>query len=174
VIEVHPNLWIGSGADYNSVALDENWAIVSAAKEPWHRDALGYTGQAAPKSHPEYLMARRGRRLICNLVDAPHHSYFSKAIVNAAIKFVADYLAVGCKVLIHCNEGRSRSCLIGMLYLASIKALPEGFEDAQNKFRALYHPYNPGDGARSFLSIHYAGYWDTEDAKSQELAQVTS
>lgn len=162
MIEVHPNLWIGTGADYHSVACDDSWMVVSAAKEPWHRDALGYTGHAAPKTHPEYLLARRRNRLICNLVDAPHQSYFSKIIVDAAVKFVADALAAGCKVLVHCNEGRSRSCLIGILYLASIGALPEKFEHTEPKFRSLYPPYSPGEGARNFLMTHYAGYWDTE------------
>lgn len=171
MIEVHPNLWIGNGADYNSVANFDNWVVVCCAKEPWHREALGYTGHAAPKSHPEYLMARRGNRLICNLVDAPHPSYFSKAIIDAAVRFAAAYLDIGAPVLMHCNCGFSRSCLVAMLYLASIGVLPESFEEAEVKFRLKYHPYNPGAGARAFLQTHYAGYYGT---KSQELAATVT
>ena len=48
-----------------------------------HRDALGYSGKAAPKGHPEYLLARRENRLILNLVDANDPRLFAKEIIDA-------------------------------------------------------------------------------------------
>jgi len=72
MIEVHPNLWIGDEHDYSRhVRAESGWSVVHACKEPFHRQALGYTGRAVSKNHSEYLIARRERRLILNLVDAP-------------------------------------------------------------------------------------------------------
>jgi hypothetical protein len=50
VIEVRPNLFVGGGADFDAVWDEPGWMILQCAKEPWHREALGYTGRGAPKS----------------------------------------------------------------------------------------------------------------------------
>jgi hypothetical protein len=51
MIEIHPNLYIGNEHDYEfNVRRESGWCIVHACKEPYHRQALGYTGRAAPKS----------------------------------------------------------------------------------------------------------------------------
>jgi hypothetical protein len=77
--EIHPHLFVGSEQDYESVVSKQaGWRVVHACKEPYHRRALGYSGRAAPKTHPEYLIARRGDRLILNLVDAPDPAYIPK------------------------------------------------------------------------------------------------
>ena len=60
--EVMPGLFVGNALDYDLVKDDPDWSVVQCAKEPWHREALGYTGRAAPREHPEYLWARRGNR----------------------------------------------------------------------------------------------------------------
>lgn len=190
MIQIHPNLFLGSDADAK-LALS-SVAIVHAAKEPYHRKALGYTGRAAEKSHPEYLFAERttpegGARLILNLVDAPDPRYISPVIVDKAIEFIdwhinprpgtlgisaseGNVFKTSCTaysvgptpVLVHCNEGHSRCSLIGMLYLAHIKALPESFSEAESKFRGLYPPYQPNAGVHGFLRTNYAKYRNGE------------
>ena len=72
MVEIFPNLFIGTEQDYEyNVKGNPDWVTVHACKYPYHQRELGYTGRAAPKNHPEYLIARRDRRLILNLVDAP-------------------------------------------------------------------------------------------------------
>ncbi|MDZ7721064.1 MAG: hypothetical protein U5K72_19745 [Balneolaceae bacterium] len=67
--EIQPNLFIGNENDYEfNVKDQEGWSVVHACKEPYHRQALGYSGRGAPKDHPEYLMAKRENRLILKLV----------------------------------------------------------------------------------------------------------
>jgi hypothetical protein len=70
MIEVFPNLYVGNGVDEAEVRGKEGWYVISAAKDPWHRKALGYTSQGAPKDHPEYLIANRDQHMILNLVDS--------------------------------------------------------------------------------------------------------
>ena len=126
------------------VEIIDNWCIVHAAKEPRHRDALGYTGRGAPKENPEYLIARRGNELMLNLVDMAKVSpEFTDPIFTAAHDFMREALADGKQVLIHCNEGKSRAPTIAMLYLMD-RNLP--FDEAMEKFREIYPAYDPGAG----------------------------
>ena len=98
VIEVFPNFWIGDEQDYYGIAgRQAGWAVVHACKEPFHRQALGYSGRAAPKQHPEYLFARRGDRLILNLIDADSPAFVPKEIVDAALAFIHEKLNAGRK-----------------------------------------------------------------------------
>ena len=154
MIEIYPNLFIGDEHDYESkVRHEAGWCVVHACKEPYHRLTLGYTSRAAPKDHPEYLIARRGNRLILNLVDAPDPAYIPKEIIDAALEFISTSLQSGNRVLVHCNEGRSRSAGIGLLYLAkNTDKVPKGdFLAAEAAFRSIYPQYNPKSGMRGFM-----------------------
>lgn len=161
MIEIYPNLFIGNEYDYESkVRHEPGWCIVHACKEPYHRQALGYTGRAAPQNHPEYLIARRGNRLVLNLVDAPDPAYIPKEIIDAALEFISTSLESGNRVLVHCNEGFSRSAGIGLLYLAkNTDRLPNtNFTEYEVAFRSIYPPYNPKSGMRGFIAANWQNY----------------
>jgi predicted protein tyrosine phosphatase len=161
MIEIYPNLFIGSEIDYETkVRHEAGWSIVQACKEPYHRQALGYSGKAAPKTHPEYLIARRGNRLILNIVDAPDPAYIPKELIDAALEFISTSLTAGDRVLVHCNEGCSRSSSIGLLYLAKFtdRLSKETFLEAEATFRSLYPPYNPKMGMRGYMIQNWKGY----------------
>ncbi len=159
--EVYERLYIGNQNDYDmNVSRLSGWSVVHACKEPYHRRELGYSGRGAPKNHPEYLIARRGNRLILNLVDAPDPKYIPKEIIDAAIAFIHEELVKGRKVLVHCNLGESRSPIIGLLYLSALIESPLGatFMLAEQDFRRLYPSYNPGTGVRGFAMKHFTEY----------------
>lgn len=160
MIEIYPNLFIGIADDYEfKVKEQEGWSVVHACKEPYHRRELGYTSRAAPKDHPEYLIAKRENRLILNLVDAPNPAYIPKEIVDAALEFIRKELNDGRKVLVHCNLGESRSPSIGLLYLAAYtEKLSKEFAAAENDFRQIYPSYNPGAGMKGFLVQYWGNY----------------
>lgn len=161
MIEIFPNLFIGNEHDYETkVRHEPGWCVVHACKEPYHRQALGYSGRAAPKNHLEYLIARRGDRLILNLVDAPDPAYIPKEIIDASLEFISTSLNSGSRVLVHCNEGCSRSASIGLLYLAKFTdKLPKGeFLEAEAAFRTIYPPHNPKTGMRGFMSGNWKEY----------------
>ncbi len=160
MIEIFPNLFIGTEQDYEyQVKGQPDWMVVHTCKEPYHRRELGYTSRGAPKGHPEYLIARRGNRLILNLVDAPDPAYIPKEIIDAALEFIRKGLSESHKVLVHCNLGESRSPSIGLLYLAThTDKLPKEFATAEQSFRQIYPPYNPSSGMRGFLVKNWDSY----------------
>jgi len=134
-------LYVGNQDDYELIVKGlSGWAVVHACKEPYHRAALGYRGRGAPKHHSEYLIARRGTRLILNLVDAPDPRFIPQGIIDEALLFIHSELSHGNRVLVHCNEGHSRSPGIAMLYLAiNTDAVPSSdYDSAANAFRKLY------------------------------------
>ena len=160
MIEIYPNLFVGIAEDYEfQVKGQEGWSVVHACKEPYPRRELGYTSRAAPKDHPEYLMAQRENRLILNLVDAPDPAYIRKEIIDAALEFIQNRLSEGHNVLVHCNLGESRSPSIGLLYLVIYtKILSKEFAVAENEFRQIYPSYNPGTGMKGFLVLNWGYY----------------
>jgi len=161
MIEVHPNLFVGDEEDYEfGVVGQEGWAVIHACKEPYHRQALGYRGRGAPKDHPEYLVARRGNRLILNIVDVDNPAFFDKGMIEAALDFIDEALAKGQKVLVHCNQGESRSPSIALLHMASrLDVLPtESLAAAEDQFRTVYPAYNPKPGIRGHLHQYWHEY----------------
>ena len=157
---VHENLFISNQIDYESgVFNDKEWSIVLAAKEPFHRQALGYTGRAAAKDDPEYLFAKRDNKLILNLVDAPKSIFFDKGLIDLALDFISEEIGKGKKVLIVCNQGESRSTSLALLYLVNNRLIQgETLEDVEAEFMKLYPKYNPGTGMRGFVKENWEYY----------------
>jgi len=163
MIEVHTNLFVGDENAYYSFASRESgWAVVHACKEPFHRQTLGYTGRAVAKTHPEYLVARRGDRLILNIVDTDNPDFYSRDMINQSLDFIDEMRSKDMRVLIHCNQGESRSPSIALLYLATrLKVLPtDSFEAAEKQFRTLYPRYYPKLGIREHIRQNWQYYYN--------------
>jgi len=158
--EIHTNLFIGNENDYEfEVKNREGWNFIHACKEPYHRQALGYSGRGAPKDHPEYLIAKRENGLILNLVDVENPAYIAKEIMDEALRFIDQSLEESCKVLVHCNQGMSRSPGIGLLYLAKAGIIENrSFEVALSEFEVIYPGVNMAEGMRGFLEGNWNNY----------------
>ena len=158
--EVVSNLFVCNQKDLeNNVFDEENCSLVLAAKNPFHKNAVGYTGKSCDKNHPEYLIARRGNKLILNMVDAPYSIYFDKGMIDTALEFIDEELKRGQTVYTVCNAGQSRSASLVLLYLIKIGFINgETLEDCEVEFLRLYPNYNPGKGIRDFVKEHFELY----------------
>jgi hypothetical protein len=159
MIEVHPGLFVGPQLEYESrVRHESGWAVVQACKEPYHRDAVGYTTPMPPEGHPVYFGARRDRRLCLNLLDAPDPADIPAEVMDAAVAFIHEHLIAGGRVFLHCQMGMSRSPSIAMLYLAThTDRLPmDSFDAAVIKFSDIYPPFSPRRGVLGFLQDRWA------------------
>jgi hypothetical protein len=159
MIEIYGDLFVGSERDEASIRGQAGWFVIHACKEPYHRQALGYRGQGAPKHHPEYLIAKRTGRLILNLVDAPDVNYIPSEIIDAALAAI-DQNIMSSRILIHCNLGQSRSPAIAFLYLAKYSSVFDGqvFEDALLHYRKLYPPFAPAKGMADYIRLNWPKY----------------
>jgi hypothetical protein len=159
MIEVHHNLFVGSEVDEVSIRGQTGWFVVHACKDPYHRRALGYTGRGAPKDHPEYLVARRPGRLILNLVDADDVNYIPVQIIDAALDDIHQNIASS-KILVHCNQGMSRSPAIAFLYLLKFTDVfrRQDHEEDLRVFLKIYPPYAPARGMADYVRLNWAKY----------------
>ncbi|OPX46413.1 dual specificity phosphatase, catalytic domain [Ruminiclostridium hungatei] len=168
--EIFKNLFCGNDHDYLNLEKEHipgrevdqptnGWAVLHACKESHHRQFVGYTGRGCPKDSPEYLWSERGNRLALNIVDAPKPDFFDKRMIDKALDFIEKKLSEGCKVLVHCNQGESRSASICLLYLIKNGIIKgETLEDCEAEFLKVYPEYNPGAGMRGFVREHWRNY----------------
>lgn len=164
--EVIENLYVCNQEDYENGSFSDGFSFLLAAKEPFHRSAIGYSGRALNKDHPEYLMAKRDNKLILNLVDAPKSMFFDKGLIDSALDFIGKELGKDRKVLIVCNQGESRSASISLLWLLKEGHLMgDTLEDVEAEFLKLYPNYNPGAGMRGFVKENW-NYYTTRGNKN--------
>lgn len=149
--EIYPNLFIGDEISclWHSSA---GWAIIHACKHPCHRKAVGYKNNLSP-SHPNYLILRKMNHLVLNIVDMdkPLSPRFTNPIMKAAMNFIEQQIPNN-KIIIHCNQGQSRSPSIGLLYLAKINEIDSSsYQSARIAFKKKYPLYRPGSGISIYL-----------------------
>jgi predicted protein tyrosine phosphatase len=141
-----------------NVKFQPSWFVIHACKEPYHRQALGYTGRAVANTHLEYLIAERADRLILNLVDVADPKYIAQEIIDKAIATIDENIE-NRNVLVHCNQGMSRSATIGLLYFHHAGIInTDNFKEAEEEFLKLYPNYNPANGMRVFAETHWNDY----------------
>jgi predicted protein tyrosine phosphatase len=92
-----------------------------------------------------------------NLVDADDPAYIPKEIIDKALETIEREISSS-KILLHCNQGMSRSAIIGMLYLRAKDELPFNFDVSETKFKELYPFYNPNSGMRIFAQRNWDEY----------------
>ena len=161
MVEIWPGLHVGNELDYErDVRQRTGWSVVHACKEPYHREAVGYRTPRVDDAHPEARVARRGERLMLNLVDMTEPGYVSKETVDEALTFIHEALLANRQVLLHCNQGSSRSPTLGLLYLLSRtgRFTSRSFDEVMVEFRVLYPRYAPALGMHDFARQHFEHY----------------
>lgn len=130
-------------------------AVVHACKTPCHQRAVGYTGKL-DKDHEHYISTGDELNLYLNIIDPPV-PLFPDEIFKAFAEFMLEQEDECRPVAIHCNQGKSRSPSLALLWMAhGTGELPSGsYEEAREAFEALYPAYDPGKGIEKHLSEHW-------------------
>lgn len=157
------NLFIGNQKDFELNDWNPSeWYIIHACKEPYHREALGYSGRAVSKDHPNYSFIKRDNELILNLVDAKDVKYIPSIIIDEAIKLIEMNINSK-KVFLHCNQGQSRSATIGLLFLVKNGYISHNiFNEAEKEFLKLYSDYLPSKGMRDYAKNNWLKYLNND------------
>lgn len=152
--EVSDNLYVSDETGCQTTQGNSDWVVVHACKYPCHNRVCGNP----PQGHQDYLKRDDGTDLYLNMVDMDQKQKheFMGPMIDATFSFVDRH--IGSKqVLIHCNQGQSRSPSLAMLYLAKRTGSisEESYSTAVQEFRELYFRFNPGRGIRLYLE----DYW---------------
>lgn len=142
--------WIADDNGFDAWKDRENFSFVNCAKNPYHKQALGYKTNGCPKDHPEYLYAVRGNRFIMNWIDGDDPKFISDKMIDDALTFMESAIELGNEVLVNCNQGRSRSPSLVLLYLVKHRKLNGTYEQILRTFNELYHQYRPGSGIEQY------------------------
>ena len=147
--EILKNLFVGSDADCSSAA--SGIAVIHACKT-CHQRGVGYSGNLS-STHPNYLIYENGNHLFLNMVDMEREllAKFTHPIMESALAFIRFHIADK-KVIIHCNQGQSRSPSIGLIYLAQTENVSkQSYQVAKREFSRIYPAYLPGTGIELYL-----------------------
>ena len=147
MIEIYKNIYVGDENSYYSIFDKEDWAILHCCKHPFHCQFVGYSGNL-PSTHEDYALKRKGNEMALNLVDmhffSENYLDFNKDMFEQAFSFLDEYYKNGKRIYIHCNEGKSRSPSLGMLYMARLGGFDYAdFENSLEKFKKIYPTYEP-------------------------------
>ena len=147
--EIYKNLFVCSQQEYNYMPIDDKTSFAFCAKDPYHKLIVGYKTNL-PKDHPEYLIARRTELNVisANLIDINKDGYVSEYIIKELIQFIDEELAKGQRVVLVCNQGKSRSASIGLMYMLH-KGCFKGYQtffNVMEAYKEVYPDYEPGFG----------------------------
>ncbi len=159
MIEVYKNLFVGSENDYFNIRNQSEWFVIHACKN-FHNQILGIRGmQKISSSNPERNFAIRGGKLSLNLIDGDDYNGLQQIyrdeislIMNKAIDFINENIKTS-TILVHCNQGISRSPTIAFLYLSKYTDTFNNLSlnDAILEFKKLYPFYNPKNGMIEYV-----------------------
>lgn len=153
--EVGSGLFVGTEQDCFRDPRDD-WAVVHACKHPCHARAVGYRGSLS-SNHPDYLLRQEDRHLYMNLIDPEAPLFMEESFIGFR-SFASEYDTADTKILIHCNQGRSRAPSLALLFLAKERGdIPDGsYEAAGRAYENLDPSYAPGTGIQKFFRDNWA------------------
>ena len=149
--EIYSNLFIGNDNSCMMCTNKSEYSIIHACKT-CHQKALNYT-KSLSSEHPNYLIYEHGEHLFLNMVDmaTEFQAKYTHPMVEAAVKFIDDRISHR-KVLIHCNQGLSRSPSLGLIYLVRKNIIPkDSYDTAVDAFVKSYSSYMPKTGISLYL-----------------------
>jgi hypothetical protein len=149
MVKITKNLCVGNDLDCQRSGM--GMAIIHACKT-CHQIGVGYKG-SLPSGNPNYLIFEKGLHLYLNMVDMDQELLpkYTNPIMRAAVDFIKRHIDNKI-VLVHCNQGHSRSPSIGLLYLARKSIINQSsYKDAAFDFTRIYPDYQPGKGIESYL-----------------------
>ena len=155
MINISDKIFIGTESDC-SFGISNGLAMVHACKHPCHTKAVGYKG-SLPKSHPYYLILEKPNHLFLNMVDMEQELLpeFANPIMQAALNFIERYIKDH-QIVIHCNQGLSRSPSIALVYLANKGMIDNNnINEAVKAFTKLYPYYRPASGILKYMAHNW-------------------
>ncbi len=144
---LNKDLFVGAISDISKINYDE-WAVVHATQTV-HYQIFGWNriSNKPDRNHPNYIYYEKDNRLSLNWVDggAFLYKWSGPETFNIILDFIDKWISLK-KVLIHCDQGFSRSPSLCLLFLAKRehRISNESFFEAKKDFIKIYPDYAPG------------------------------
>lgn len=151
--EVHPNVWLG----HYEAALDDQIAILRKHKIT-HIVSIG-------KFEEWWTTRKDPKHLLLAMKDSPF--VFVTDYFGQAFPFMDEALNAGCGVLVHCEQGRSRSSAIVIAYL--MKKLQKKYPETLNKVLLHRKKVMPNIGFQIQLRHFAKNRWNTNIQYSDKI-----
>ena len=156
---IDTNLYVGNIGDL-SLVNESDWAIVHAT-QTIHYQYLGWnrTNKKPDKKHQNYILYEKNNHLSLNWVDGAAYLYnWSGPKTFTAILDFIDKWIITRKILVHCDQGFSRSPTLCLLYLSKRigNIANTSFGEAKTEFLRFYPGYRPG-GIGDYVNAN----WDS-------------
>lgn len=151
------DLYVGNINDLMKINETE-WAIVHAT-QTIHYKYFGWnrTTNKPNKNHPNYILYERDNHLSLNWVDGAAYLYnwSGPETFIKVLDFIDKWIKTK-KVLVHCDQGFSRSPTLCLLYLSkrTDKLSSTSYEEAKKAFINIFPEYNPG-GIGDYISKNW-------------------
>jgi hypothetical protein len=156
--DVFPNLYVGTVVEANLVLKQpDDWRLANVAKT-LHCNLNGWSMTGKYSNHPFYIIREEPAFISVNWVDGPasYFNYQNKgvSVVKQLLAFIQKSLEKEKKVLITCDQGRSRSPSVALLYLAKVSRTitDASYIEASREFKSKYPDYQPAPGISGFLT----------------------
>lgn len=151
------NLFIGTLDDL-SHTNNQEWAVVHAT-QTIHYQIFGWnrTTHKPGKNHPNYIYYEEDNRISLNWVDGAEYLYNWSGVETfiKILNFIDKWIPKK-NVLIHCDQGQSRSPTLGLLYLAKrTKIIPDDSFQAAKKEFVKYYPYYLPSGIGEYVEKNW-------------------
>ena len=140
-------LFVGNLEDNYKVNNDE-WAIVHAT-QTIHYQIFGWnrTTNKPEKTHPNYIYYENNSIVSLNWVDGAAFLYkwSGNDTFIKVLNFIDKWILTK-KVLVHCDQGFSRSPALCLLYLAKRQKVisNNSYQEAKDEFSKIFPEYCPG------------------------------
>ena len=155
-----------------SYSEDTRWYVIHACKFPCWQNKKGknFTNltlqklkkknfQAFILKYPEYLVYEENNNLYLNMIDG-RDKYYSFKIFNDPLSDIDEKIK-NYNILIHCNEGESRSASLGFLYLVKKKRMisDNGYDNTKKNYIEKYDPiFSPSPGIEIFMRNNWNNF----------------
>ncbi len=142
-------LFVGRKEEY-SVAQSEGMKIVCALNRAkgfvTHQSVVGWQGRGCNSDHPHYLYKREADAIYLNMIDGNDPKYVNDAMIDPALDFIHQHIAMKNKVFIYCSLGESRSPSIALMYLLENNLIKKSNQTLDIFKAEIYPNYQPKNG----------------------------
>lgn len=153
MIEVCDNLYVGTTASCHHDPNGE-YAVIHACKYPCYHNSVGK--KILLPNDEKYLVNPCENHLYLNMIDAKQlKNIHLEPMISSALGFIEQNIQ-NKKILIHCNQGQSRSPAIALIYLAKKgKISKRSYQEAKSDFKKVYPEFSPGEGIEDYLEANW-------------------